>query len=857
MDTMVVIDGNSLVNRAFFALPPMNSDGIPTQAIFGFAKMILSLIEKYSPTHMVVAFDLPMPTFRHLKYAEYKGTRKGMPDDLRIQLPLLKNMLQDMGIKIIEKEGFEADDILGTLSVSFDGTHTYIVTGDGDALQLISPNTTVLITKKGISELAEMNPTTIVEQKGLTPSQIIDYKALRGDASDNIPGIRGIGEKTALELLKTYQTLDGIYQNIEGIVGKNKIKLEEQKDMAYLSYELATIDKSVPLHIDKNDCLFKYPFQNKLRSIFTKLGFKSFLNNPKMFVDSEINDNQNVQSLIAIKEYDIEMIVTKDQLVKLVQKYSTDIAQDNLSVGIHYADSINLSDGVTEYTIKIQKDLLSDGMQLNVVLDALKPIFEDPNIKKIGYDIKSTMREIAKYSIEINNFFDVKLAEYILDFRWSQKDLVDYVEYLNCHKNCFASCFYHRMPAQIELLKSNNQAELYFDIELPLIKILFDMETYGMSIDISFLQNLGLNYTQQLNTLSQNIQEIAGQNFNVASPKQLAKILFEDIKLPYPDKKSKTKSTAVDILQAVKPNDHTGIIDKILRYREIAKLNGTYVEGLIKSAKNGIVHSDFKQMHTITGRLSSIEPNLQNIPTRTAEGRQIRQAFLARPGRSLVSADYSQIELRVMAHLSEDESMIAAFVSNEDIHTATASEVFDTPKNKVTSEQRRAAKAVNFGIIYGISDFGLSQDLGIFPNQAREYIKKYFQKYPKIKAYMDKSIETAKENGKISTIFNRIRVIDELKSQQRQIRNFGERVAMNMPMQGSASDIVKIAMNKVYSAIQNTTAKLILQVHDELILECDDQDTNKISQLLKECMENAVELKVPLVVEVEVGKKWE
>jgi len=847
MDKLILIDGNSLINRAYFALPPMNSpSGLPTQAVFGFVKMLIALIEKYLPTHFAVAFDLSTPTFRHAKYSAYKATRKGMPDDLAAQMPIIKQLLQDMQIKILEKEGYEADDILGTVGNMFDDTHTYIVTGDGDSLQLISDTVTVLITKKGISELEELTEQTLLQTKGLSPMQIVDYKALRGDSSDNIPGVKGIGEKTATMLLNKYHNLDGVYSNIDQITGTYKTKLLENKDMAYLSYELATIDTKVPIKLQKDECKLQFPFADNVRQSFANLGFNSFLNNKKLF---DIN-MQDINTIIKEqKKCKISYVLDTKNLKQAIDKLQTN------TIGIFFGDTVNFCDGQVEYVIRLKTDLLSDGMSLESVVEIIKPLLQDINTTKVSFDIKQTLRLLKEYGTTINNYFDVKLAEYILDFDNSQRELSSYLEYYNYNAGNYAFCFLDRMSVQIAALKDNNQSSLYFDIELPLIQVLFDMECEGMRIDTNFLYKLGVEYQAQLTKLGKEIQEIAGVEFNVNSPKQLAKVLFEDMKLEYPDKKSKSRSTAVDILSAV--NDESGIIQKILQYRTVAKLNGTYVDGLLRLEKNGIVHSDFKQMQTITGRLSSIEPNLQNIPIRTQEGKKIRRAFVAREGKSLVAADYSQIELRLMAHFSQDPSMIQAFTKGEDIHTATASEVFDVPKDKVTTDMRRAAKAVNFGIIYGISDFGLAQDLGIYPKDARVYINKYFEKYPKIKEYMDNCVLIAKREGKISTIFNRIRVIKELKSPNRAIRQFGERAAMNMPMQGSASDIIKIAMNRVYQSIKDTSAKIILQVHDELILECNDNETQKISLILKDCMENATTLKVPLLVEIETGKVWE
>ncbi|MCL2599378.1 MAG: DNA polymerase, partial [Firmicutes bacterium] len=596
-DRLIIIDGNSLVNRAFYALPPMNTkEGTPTNAVFGFVKMLVGLVEKYKPTHLAVAFDLPKPTFRHKRYDGYKATRKSMPDDLRVQMPLLKNILSKMHIQILEQEGYEADDILGTVAKRFEG-HTFVVTGDGDSLQLISDTTTVLVTKKGISELLELTPQNMVEQKGMTPAQVIDYKALCGDTSDNIPGVKGIGEKTATGLLQEYHTLDGVYKNLESIKGSTKDKLVQGKEMAYLSYELATIDTNVPMETPKDACVLVFPFGAGVRAEFENLGFKTLLKMERIFAPSEgVMESQKCAAVVC------QHAQIKDQegLQQVVRSLGD-------KVGVHIeTNTVHLSDGSTEYTMAISDDLFGS-LSLATVMGCLKETLENPQQQIIGYDCKQLMREADKYGVGVTAYFDVRLAEYILDYPLSQNECANYFESLGTGEDCLATACVARAQEQTVMLQKAGQDKLFFEIELPLVQVLFAMEKTGMRVDTGVLSNLGKQYSQKLLELSAAVQKLAGQEFNLNSPKQLGKVLFEDMKLPYPFKNSKTLSTAVDVLSEVQ--DESGIIDLILQYREIAKLNSTYIEGLLRLATDGVVHSDFRQMATVTGRLSSTEPN--------------------------------------------------------------------------------------------------------------------------------------------------------------------------------------------------------------------------------------------------------
>ncbi len=825
---LILIDGNSLLHRAFYALPPLSDkDGRPTGAIFGFFNMFFKAILDYKPTHAAVAFDLPGPTFRHIMFKDYKATRKPMPNELALQIPTLKKLLQDMKIAIIEKEGFEADDILGTLSDG--GMDNIIFTGDRDALQLIDKNTKVAFTKKGISTVELYDTDKFVKEFCFLPTVLVDFKAFCGDASDNIPGVSGIGVKTASDLICKYGSLDGVYNNIDNISGKLKERLLNGKEQAYLSYRLAKINRSAPIMPNYDEYILHFPFEQNVKEKLLDLGFRRLASRDELFITSKIEKNIEFEK------------IQIDNLSKIKIDGDFSLVLDGQKVLIACKN--------TQYTINVASDFFT--VSFVEVVEFLRPLLQDSGIKKIMYDAKSIMHQTKTY---INNYFDVKLAAYLLDVNLKIESLADFCSEFGYKIEDAAYALLVESKKQIIQLEKDQLSSLYYDLELPLVKVLFDMESHGFKLDIDLLDKLGSEFSNQLQKLEEQIFILSGKEFNINSPKQLAQVLFVDLEIPYP-KKSKSYSTAFEILDPLK--DDYPIIAKVLLYRKIAKLNSTYVEGFKKQADSrGVVHTEFKQALTLTGRLSSVEPNLQNIPIREEEGRRLREAFVAREGKVLVSADYSQIELRLLAHFSKDKTMISSFLNGEDIHAQTASVVFGVDKSMVSSEMRRVAKAVNFGIIYGISDYGLSQNLNIPVKKAAEFIERYFAKFSIVKAYLDGCIEMAYQLGYVKTILGRKRELPELKSSNYMVRKFGERAAMNTPLQGSAADIIKASMVSVDSALKNTNSRLILQIHDELIVEADQSEVDKVQQILTDKMENIIPLSVPLKVSIGAGKRW-
>lgn len=825
MGNFIIIDGNSLINRAFYALPPLTGkNGKPTQAIYGFVKMLLKLRE-YNPTHMAVAFDLRAPTFRHKEFDYYKATRKSMPEDLAVQVPVLKDLLRAMKIAVIEKEGYEADDIIGTMAKAAE-MPTYVVTGDRDSFQLIDDDTTVLFTKKGISELDEMTEETLKSAMGLTPSGVIEYKALAGDTSDNIRGVPGVGDKSAGMLIEKYGNVDEIYAHIDEISGSLKRKLIDGKQSCYDSRRLATICTHVPDLPQVKDCPFIFPFAQNVKDMFVLLDFKTLSAKADLFRSNGTAELEDLEK---------EVVENDDE---------TDV------IGFDWSDD-EVCAGSKIY--KIRRDLLSDGEAEAVVIERIKELCEDENTLKIVADGKSLMYRLRKYNVTLRHFFDVALAQYLIDMSMDYSSAKALIIDYDLSGNT-AACLKRIYNIQSEKLKSLGMEKLYYDVELPLVAVLSDMEREGVKVDIKKLDELSAGYGVETAELTEQIYAIAGKTFNINSPKQLAEVLFTDLGVPYPQK-SKSRSTGAEILEPLR-NEYE-IVALVLKYRAISKLKSVYLDGMKPLlSKDGVVHTEFKQMLTTTGRLSSVEPNLQNIPVRDDEGRKLRKIFVARERKTFVSADYSQIELRVMAHLSEDKNMVDAYINGYDIHSATAAQVFGVNIEDVTPAMRRTAKIVNFGIIYGISDYGLAKDLGIKPSQAREFITKYFETFPAVKEYLEKSIAFAKESGYACTIFGRRRYIPQLNSSIYMQRQFGERVAMNMPLQGTAADIIKIAMINVAKRLEKTNSKLILQIHDELIVEADEKETDEVIKILTEEMEGAAKLKVPLTASIGYGKTW-
>ena len=874
--TLVIIDGNSIINRAFYALPEMsNKEGLKTNAIYGFTNMLLKIIDTYNPTHISVAFDRKAPTFRHIEFKEYKAGRKKMPDELREQFEPLKDLLDKFNIHRLEIDGYEADDIIGTVSkiAEDNGFKVYIVTGDKDAIQLASNKTTTLITKKGVGEVEEYDYDSVIEKYEMTPTQFIDLKGLMGDKSDNIPGVPGIGEKTGIKLIKEFSSIEGIFDNIDSIKGSTKKKLEENKELAIMSKKLATIIRDVPVEFNLEELEYGNYNTKDILDVFKYLGFTSLI--PRIGSLDESEDIVNEANVEISKLEDIDEFINK-------------VKENNELIIKTVTREGNILDKRIKYIF-----LSVDGKKIYYVEEdsiyKLEYIFTSNEIKKLGYNLKDDYIALKPYSIKLENiYFDITIAEYLIDSMSStsyecsaiaMKYLTKKVktkeellgkgvkakkyqdlsfEELSSHISQIIDTVKSVMPIMEENLKESNMDGLLYHVEMPLVEVLADMEYEGVKVDKEKLNELGSQFKEIIKKLESEIYEISGEEFNINSPKQLGVILFEKLGLPVIKKTKTGYSTNAEVLDKLK--DQSPIIDKIIEYRQIVKLNSTYVEGLLSIINpiDGRIHSSFNQTITTTGRISSTEPNLQNIPVKLEMGRNIRKVFISDKGCKLVDADYSQVELRVLAHMSQDETMIDAFKHNEDIHTKTASQVFNVSMDEVTSKQRSDAKAVNFGIVYGKSDFGLSEDLNIPVKQAKEYIENYFNKYNKIKEFMDNIIEDASSNGYVTTILNRRRYIPEIKSSNFMLRNAGKRAAMNAPIQGSAADIIKIAMINVYKKLEenNLKSKLILQVHDELIVEAVDSEIDIVKKIVKDEMENAVCLDVNLDVDLNIGDSW-
>ena len=850
MDKFVLIDGNSLLNRAYYATPVFTAkDGFPTNGIFGFVKLLLKIISDKKPSYLAVAFDLHAPTFRHEMYADYKAGRKPMPEDLVVQVPVLKEVLSLMKIRICELAGYEADDVIGTLARKF-GVQTYIYTGDRDSYQLVDENTSVCYTRKGVSDILELSAENFQSEVGLNPAQIIDLKALMGDKSDNIPGVPGVGEKSAMQLLADYGNLDEIYAHLGEIKGALGKKLTDNKESAYFSRKLATIDTDVPVGIQLSECVLRMPFPYAVREKFAELDFRSLTSLP-IFDETE-------QSRQPEKEEQIEEIfpASEEEAEKIYAESSCD------AIAVFWDDKsfqICPDDGTDrEFIFPVRENLLDVGFFLHSLFPVLRTVFTGGK-RVLLYNSKEIRHRLHDLGIAFTApFEDVSLEKYIAEGMSNSDSLEFCLDSHSLPSRCKAHGILRLWNTFGEML-DDAERKLYFEIEKPLSVLLFEMELSGVSIDRGALEEFSVRYGTELKELTQKIYALAGETFNLNSPVQLGKILFEKLRIGS-GSKSKGKrnySTTAEVLE--KYADDYEIVRLLLRYRQIQKLNSTYVEGfrpLIGS--DGKVHTTYNQMNTSTGRLSSANPNLQNIPVRNDEGKELRKLFIASPGNVLIDADYSQIELRLLAHFSGCKELIEAYREHRDIHAITASQVFGVPLDKVTPQMRRSAKAVNFGIIYGISSFGLAKDLGISAKRAGEYIDKYFQTYSDVKKYMDENVERAKRDGYITTLCGRRRVINELKSSNYNVRSFGERAAMNMPLQGSSADIIKIAMINVRKKLSEAglRARLVLQVHDELVLDCPEGEKDAASEILQREMENAVSLKVPLTVEIACGKSW-
>lgn len=874
---LIIIDGNSIINRAFYALPDMsNSEGLKTNAIFGFVRMMFKIIEDYQPTHMSVAFDKKAPTFRHKQYADYKAGRKKMPDELAQQLQPLKDLLDKFNINRLELEGYEADDLIGTVARLGEENDfkVYIVTGDKDAIQLASHKTTTLITKKGVGEVEEYDYDSVLERYEMTPTQFIDLKGLMGDKSDNIPGVPGVGEKTGIKLLKQYSTIENLIEHTDELKGSIKKKIEENKDLALMSKELATIITNVPIEVKLEDLEYGDYNKDDVVEKFKEFGFTSLI--------TKLLDIEGGETTIK-EEIDLK-IEHLDNVEDFIKK-----AEENKKVII---DVIGKEGNILDKRV-LYVFLSLDGNEIYYVnedeLPQIKTLLSNPEIKKHGYDLKEDYILLKPYEIELNSMdFDITIAEYLIDSKSStsyecsaiamkyltrkiksKEDLLgkgakakkfDEIEFdeLSVYIGDILNTVNGVYPKMEENLKETEMDGLFYYVEMPLVEVLGSMEYIGMKVDKDQLNELKEKFTTIINELENEIFELAGEPFNINSPKQLGVVLFEKLGLPVIKKTKTGYSTNAEVLEKLR--DKHEIIDKITEYRQIVKLNSTYVEGLLKiiNPKTGRIHSSFNQTITTTGRISSTEPNMQNIPVKTEMGRDIRKVFVADENCKLVDADYSQVELRVLAHMSGDENMIDAFKHGEDIHSKTASQIFDVDIKDVTSKQRIEAKAINFGIIYGKTDFGLSQDLNIPVTTAKAYIDSYFNKYPKIKEFMDEAVESATETGYATTILNRRRYIPEIKASNFIVRNQGKRFAMNAPIQGSAADIIKVAMVNVYNKLKenNMKSRLILQVHDELIVEAVDEELEMAEKIVREEMENAQSMDVKLDVDLNTGDSW-
>ena len=835
---LIIIDGNSIINRAFYALPDMsNSEGLKTNAIFGFVRMMFKIIEDYQPTHMSVAFDKKAPTFRHKQYADYKAGRKKMPDELAQQLQPLKDLLDKFNINRLELEGYEADDLIGTVARLGEENDfkVYIVTGDKDAIQLASHKTTTLITKKGVGEVEEYNYDSVLERYEMTPTQFIDLKGLMGDKSDNIPGVPGVGEKTGIKLLKQYSTIENLIEHTDELKGSIKKKIEENKDLALMSKELATIITNVPIEVKLEDLEYGDYNKDDVVEKFKEFGFTSLI--------TKLLDIEGGETTIK-EEIDLK-IEHLDNIEDFIKK-----AEENKKVII---DVIGKEGNILDKRV-LYVFLSLDGNEIYYVnedeLPQIKTLLSNPEIKKHGYDLKEDYILLKPYEIELNSMdFDITIAEYLIDSKSStsyecsaiamkyltrkiksKEDLLgkgakakkfDEIEFdeLSAYIGDILNTVNGVYPKMEEKLKETEMDGLFYHVEMPLVEVLGSMEYIGMKVDKDQLNELKEKFTTIINELENEIFELAGEPFNINSPKQLGVVLFEKLGLPVIKKTKTGYSTNAEVLEKLR--DKHEIIDKITEYRQIVKLNSTYVEGLLKiiNPKTGRIHSSFNQTITTTGRISSTEPNMQNIPVKTEMGRDIRKVFVADENCKLVDADYSQVELRVLAHMSGDENMIDAFKHGEDIHSKTASQIFDVDIKDVTSKQRIEAKAINFGIIYGKTDFGLSQDLNIPVATATAYIDSYFNKYPKIKEFMDEAVESATETGYATTILNRRRYIPEIKASNFIVRNQGKRFAMNAPIQGSAADIIKVAMVNVYNKLKENNR--IPEYHKEPVSATD------------------------------------
>lgn len=862
MKKLLILDSNSILNRAFYGVRYLSAkDGTPTNAIYGFLNILLKLIKEQEPDYICAAFDVKAPTFRHKQYEGYKAQRKPMPEGLAAQMPLAKDVLRAMGVTILEKEGYEADDIIGTVARLCEESEIscFIATGDKDDLQLASDKTKVIltVTKSGYNETIIYDDKAVKEKYHVTPTEFIDVKALMGDPSDNIPGVKGVGEKTAMSLIEKHHSIEYIYENIDdiGLKGAMLQKMKDGREMAFMSKELATINRNTPIEFNAEECVFD-GFENngELYEILKRLELNSIIKKLDLSGGDNVKENEDIFKDFSYQVGDKNMI-SGDKVTVVLDFDGDNISSAAVGVG-NNAVVLNERDDI--------KELLEDDSIAKVMFDVKEAI-----VKLNGrIDIKNIVDDtaIAAYLVDPakNEYTIEKLAsEYfgtvIEKPEVKQLSLLDDVETDRSEYLAKCAVALGVLNERIgDKIKENGQEKLYQEVELPLVTVLAHLEINGFLVDDNQLKEFADKLGEKIDALTNEIYMLAGEEFNINSPKQLGVILFEKLELK-PVKKTKTGyATNADVLEKLR--DKHPIVNFIMEYRQLAKLKSTYCDGLtaVVNPNTHRIHSVFTQTVTVTGRLSSTEPNLQNIPTRTELGREIRKMFVAKDGYVLVDADYSQIELRVLAHIANDETMINAFRNNEDIHAVTASQVLGIPLEDVTKEQRSSAKAVNFGIVYGIGEFSLAQDLHISVKEAKAYIESYLEKYNGVRNYMESIKEQAKKDGYVKTMLNRIRYIPELKSPNYNIRQFGERVALNTPIQGTAADIIKLAMVRVDNRLINEglKSKLILQVHDELIVEAHKDEVDKVKQILSEEMQGAMELNVPLKVDMSTGHSW-
>lgn len=862
MKKLLILDSNSILNRAFYGVRYLSSkDGTPTNAIYGFLNILLKLIKEQEPDYICAAFDVKAPTFRHKQYEGYKAQRKPMPEGLAAQMPLAKDVLRAMGVTILEKEGYEADDIIGTVARLCEESEIscFIATGDKDDLQLASDKTKVIltVTKSGYNETIIYDDKAVKEKYHVTPTEFIDVKALMGDPSDNIPGVKGVGEKTAMSLIEKHHSIEYIYENIDGIGLKGAMlqKMKDGREMAFMSKELATINRNTPIEFNAEECVFD-GFENngELYEILKRLELNSIIKKLDLSGGDNVKENEDIFKDFSYQVGDKNMI-NGDKVTVVLDFDGDNISSAAVGVG-NNAVVLNEQDDI--------KELLEDDSIAKVMFDVKEAIVKlngRIDIKNISDDtaIAAYLVDPAKNEYTIEKLASEYFGTVIEKPEVKQLSLLDDVE--SDRSEYLAKCAVALGVLNDRIgdkIKENGQEKLYQEVELPLVTVLAHLEINGFLVDDNQLKEFADKLGEKIDALTNEIYMLAGEEFNINSPKQLGVILFEKLELK-PVKKTKTGyATNADVLEKLR--DKHPIVNFIMEYRQLAKLKSTYCDGLtaVVNPNTHRIHSVFTQTVTVTGRLSSTEPNLQNIPTRTELGREIRKMFVAKDGYVLVDADYSQIELRVLAHIANDETMINAFRNNEDIHAVTASQVLGIPLEDVTKEQRSSAKAVNFGIVYGIGEFSLAQDLHISVKEAKAYIESYLEKYHGVRNYMESIKEQAKKDGYVKTMLNRIRYIPELKSPNYNIRQFGERVALNTPIQGTAADIIKLAMVRVDNRLINEglKSKLILQVHDELIVEAHKDEVDKVKQILSEEMQGAMELNVPLKVDMSTGHSW-